>query len=99
MFAEQLKCGQQYQGQRIVGMRPGQVNGRRFVRVQLADRTWSGKLFIGRRVAGMAPRTDFPAGPVGAGRGSSATRVGWGDGEDRTARHARFIDGIVYGVC
>lgn len=97
MRAEQLKRGSLVGGQRVVGMRTGQVSGRRYVKVQLADRTWSGPLFYGTVVAGTAPRTDFPAGPVGAGRGMKAGQVGRGGDESPMDFASRRIAAITYG--
>lgn len=97
MFAEQLRCGSLVDGKRVVGMRTGVTNQRRYVRVKFLDGSWSGPLWVGARVAGTVARTDIPSGPVGAGRGHRASRVGWREGESRRDRHARMVDAIVYG--
>lgn len=98
MQAEQLKRGSIVFGQRVIGMRTGMVSGRRYVRVQVAaSRDWSDPLFYGTTVAGTRPRTDLPAGPVGAGRGMVANRVGRGGDESPMDYAARRIEAISYG--
>lgn len=96
MFAEQLKAGSMVNGLRVVGMTTGLRGCRQWVRVQLADGSWSGLLFHGERVPGTVVRTDFLAGPVGSGRGMKANRVGRGDGESPGDRHSRLVDSIQY---
>ena len=97
MYAEQVKAGSIVNGQRVIGMTRGIVSGRRYVRVQLADRTWSEPLYVGTVVPGTRPRTDFPAGPVGAGRGMRANRVARGGDESPMDFASRRIAAITYG--
>lgn len=98
MMAEQLAAGSIVNGRRVVGMTIGMTGtGVRTRRVQLDDGTWTGWLADGVRVPGTRKRTNFAAGPVGAGRGKKATKVAWNEGESGTDRNARRIDAIIYG--
>lgn len=96
MLAEQLRRGAIVGGRRVVGLRPGvRDRGTRVVTAVFDDggeQTYT----IGRRVPGSAPRTDIPAGPVGAGRGTRSTGAGWRDGDDPSSWHTRLIDRVVY---
>lgn len=68
MFAEDLKRGSLINGQRVVGLRTGIMNGRRYVRAILADDTMTEPLFYGRRVPGsMVKQSGIPATPVRGG--------------------------------
>ncbi len=80
---------------RVVGRSTGLLNGRVVVSVRLSDGTVL-RSYPGSRVAGTRPRTDLPAGPVGAGRGMRSTSRGRRDGESAGDRHSRLMDGLVY---
>jgi len=96
MLAEQLRRGALVSGRRVVGMMPGHVNHRRTVTVTFDDGTRA-RYTIGRPVPGTGPRTDLPAGPVGAGRGARSTGAGRFDSESAGDRHSRLIDRLIYG--
>lgn len=95
MFAEQLRRGSIVGGRRVVKMARGFLNRMPYVFVTL-DNGKRAEYRVGTRVPGTPPRTDMPAGPVGAGRGARSMGAGRRDGESAGDRHSRLIDNIVY---
>ncbi|WP_047892584.1 hypothetical protein [Micromonospora sp. RV43] len=95
MYAEQLRAGSLVGERRVIRKSTGLMNGVAWVFVRFHDGS-RGEYRVGRRVPGIPPRTDMPAGPVGAGRGVRSTGAGWRDGESAGDRHSRFIDRLVY---
>lgn len=95
--AQHVRAGAQDQiGRRVVGKRTGVRNGVPWVRVDYSDGT-SVASPADRLLAGSVARRDILAGPVTAGRvGDRPARIGRGDGESRSDRHARLIDAITY---
>jgi hypothetical protein len=95
---EQVRAGALIGGGRVTSMTRGMGrNGRMCVRFGVDGGPLGAPVYYGDDVPGTGPRTDIPAGPVGAGRGVRRNGAGRGSEESPMAFAERFITNLSYG--